>query len=1011
MKEISATAGTPLPGHRAGAPGRERELATLAAHVADVRCGASRTVLIAGEAGIGKSMLVAEVSAQAAAHDAIVLLGGCPDIGHVPYAPIAEAVRTLVAERGATAVREAAGPGAPALELLLPDLIVDGTSSPDPRFTSQGMLFEAVRRLLERLAEQAAVVLVLEDLHWADESTLALVSFLTRTPASACLLIATYRTTDLRPGSALRTALPELRRRQGCVGMELPPLTDDAVARMVVEELPSASPAFIAKIVARADGNPFFAEELLAARASQDKVPHTVRDFVLTKVESLGAPARSVLDTVAVAGRGLQHRILVAACGLSDEELAIGVRQSVEQHLLTVNADGRGYAFRHDLARQAVYDALLPSDRLHRHAALAGVLQEQGRLGALQAPERVAELAHHWWQAGRPAEALRWSVAAADQATKVFAFAEAAEYASRALGLWPHVQAAEQMTGLRHDELLGRAADAYRWTGRLDLALELIDQALSENRPQGKASGEGGPDTMRIAALLDRKGRYLWEAGNNTASLRAYEEGCELLDGTEPTPLQAWLRAGVATGLMQEGHPTEAASHCEQALIIANKAGAVRERGRALNTLGVCRALCGRLNEGVAALREATGIAEQHGGLEEIHRAYANLIYVLEAAGRLEEALDVATEGTQRSRELGVELSGGGVLLANAASVLVLLGRWEAADALIERSRSRDLAAGYGIYLNLVQADADIGRGRFARAEEELKQAEGDTIRHREPQFAAAMHAAAAELALWRRDPQHARRAVDAGLAAVAGTEEVVPELRLCALALRAAADGVSAIAPRHRRTQGDVELIEYGAVIASRAVAIGLRQSMPEAEALVELCAAEHDRLLGRSARWAGVAARWGHLKRPYPQAYAHLRTSEAALADRQGDEARKALRAAYALARSLEAEPLLGEVRALAARARIVLDEPVRPVRPTTDALGLTHREHQVLEQLTLGRTNRQIGRTLYISERTAAVHVSHVLAKLGVASRGEAATLAHRSKLFMHPPQSGIAPPSKG
>jgi DNA-binding CsgD family transcriptional regulator len=336
------------------------------------------------------------------------------------------------------------------------------------------------------------------------------------------------------------------------------------------------------------------------------------------------------------------------------------------------------------------------------------------------------------------------------------------------------------------------------------------------------------------------------------------------------------------------------------------------------------------------------------------------------------------------------------VLLANTASVLVLLGRWEEAIGVAAEAMTRQLPTAFTRYLQLVTAEADIALGRLDTAAELLTATADGTTGGDEPQVAGTLHALQAELAIWQRDYPAGHTAVQDGLNALEPTEERTLELRLCALGLRVSADQHDAQIPArkpdtdHAATAGDRYL--------HRAETIDNAGSpmLPEMTALTTLCRLEDDRLTDRRAakEWAALAGTWQTLDRPYPAAYAWWRAAEDHIADRDPRTGTAALQKAFQLVRGLGAAPLRHEIEALATRARITLDHtpPASPVAP--DPHGLTAREREVLEHLTQGRTNRQIARALFITEKTASVHVSNILAKLGVTNRGQAAALAHRT-----------------
>ncbi|HEY5149399.1 MAG TPA: AAA family ATPase, partial [Mycobacterium sp.] len=947
--------------------------------------GTARTVLLGGEAGIGKTRLVRELAGHAAGRGVGVLAGGCRDLGQVPYTPVVDALRALTRTVGVDAVRDLAGGDADALGVLLPVLHRGG--QPGAGAVSQGRIFEAVLRLVDRYAADTAAVLILEDLQWADQSTLDLLGFLFGVLSTEhVLLIGTYRSTDLTPGHPFRAALPALTRAATGGRLELTGLAGPEFDDLVTAVLGGpAGPELLTHLRGRCDGNPFFAEELLAAGPAGDGgLPVTVREHLLLRVDTLDPAGRDVLNLVSVAGHPVSHRFLGHARPVPPAALDAALRDCVSAQLLTVEQDGRGYAFRHALTREAVYGELLPGQRAGLHAAVAEALEQSQRwqLGG------AAELAYHWWEADRPAEALRCCVRAAGDAAAVFGYTEAARFYEQAMTLWSRVPDPEAVAGLSYQDLLTQAADARRWTGDLTDAVRLIEQAT--------AMLDSGTSPGRLAALLDRQGRYLWEMGDGPGSLAAYGKACHLLDGQPDTPGHAWVLAGHATALMQAGRHTAAIDQCRHALAVADRAGADDATGRALNTLGVCLALTGDPDRGIEALRRAADIAGRSGRLEDIDRAYANLTYVLESGGRLQEALAVAREGTTRTADLGVEITGGGVLLANTASVLVLLGRWEEAVRVADEALTRQLPAAFTHYLQLVTAEADIALGRLDAADALLAAVQDGAAGVPEPQVAGTLHALHAELAVWRRDYPAGLTAVNDGLHALDTAEEHALELRLCALGLRLAADQRAAQIPARRPAADDLDSRGRDYLGRAETIAGAGTPLLPEMTATTTLCRLEHDRLTGRHAakEWAALAGTWQGLDRPYPAAYAWWRSAEDAITDHDPRTGTAALHKTHQLARRLAAAPLREEIEALAGRARIALDQPptTRPAPP--DPHGLTAREREVLEHLTQGHTNRQIARALFITEKTASVHVSNILAKLGVTNRGQAAALAHRA-----------------
>ena len=1014
--------------------GRAREVALLTAALEVVSAGNARALAVAGAAGLGKSRLLGELARVAAGRGMTVLTGACRGAGDVPYAPVVDALQALVRRRGPQVLPVATGGGPAVL-----DLLVTGTGAPEPAGSaaSRGMIFETVLGVLEGFAERAVTVLVLEDLHRAERSTLDLLSFLIRTMTTQRLLVlVSYRPAEVGTGHPLRGVLADLWRRPKCHTLALEPLGDDDLTDLVTALTGGDARAAgdrLTRVVTLAAGNPLVAEELIYSegpvRTEEPARPETeaptIRDLVTARVAALGPAARRVLATVAVAGRA-GHPVLARATGLAAPEVDRALRDCLAAHLLTVDADRDEYTVRHSLLNASLYADLPPGERARLHGAIAGAMAESGH---------PAALAYHWSAAGNEAQALAAMIRAGTAAAAVFAFAEASGHFQRALAMWPRLA---RPPGVRLDEVLLKAADSRRWSGDLPGALELIDRAL------GLIGAAAEP--QRTGRLLDRRGRYLWEAGRAGDALTAFARAADVLGGQPPSPLRARVLAGRATALMQAGRHREAIEQGRVALAIAEQVDAAPERGRALTTLGVSLALTGSWLEGVEKLRGALATADGPGGSpEDQQRAYANLVFVLGLSGRLEEALAVAEEGIRRSSR-----AGSGVLLARAASVLVLLGRWQEAEQMLTAPAARAYLAGpFGPYLQIVLADADIARGRWEPARVRLARAEASGLLG-EPQFAGMIALSRAEMALWQRDPRGGRESVEEGLLALRDTDEAGLELRLCALGLRAAADE-QATAPARRSDNDTAAHDERATALARRSedktaahdepttapgtrsedkpaaqdervtplagraedekVSAGERAGFvgrvestilqvgsrlgealtPEMRATIALCRAEGTRLAGgrAGAQWSALAKMWTGLHRPYAAGYARWRAAEATPTP-------AAVRAAHQLAEQLTAAPLRREIEALAARTRITLTAPPRPPVDDGDVLGLTRRERQILAGLADGRTNRQIAAALALTEKTVTVQVASVLAKLGATDRAEAAALARRSGL---------------
>jgi predicted ATPase len=434
-------------------------------------------VLVGGEAGVGKTRLVAEVTARCGADGTRVLAGGCVPVGDgaLPYAPIVEALRTLVAEVGVDEVRGLIGPSWPELARLLPAL---GASERARQLdqAAQVRLFELVLGLLSRLGDQVPLVLVVEDLHWADRSTRDLLAFLVRNlRRERMLLVVTYR--DDEPGQRLLGPyLAELGRGGRVERIELSRLDRAQTVAQLVGILGAAPAAeLVEDIFIRSEGNPFFTEELLAAvRAGSPELPATLRDLLRGRVQALPEQAWQVLAVVAVAGRRVSHRLLALVADLDDQALIEALRAAVAGQLLVTVPSEDGYDVRHALLREVVDADLLPGERARLHAGLAQTLTGRPELADGPPAVAAAELAAHWDAAGELERTLPAAVEAGLAAERAHAFPEAQRHYERALELWDQVSQAAELAPLDRITLLERAAQAAHLLDEYPRAVELV---------------------------------------------------------------------------------------------------------------------------------------------------------------------------------------------------------------------------------------------------------------------------------------------------------------------------------------------------------------------------------------------------------------------------------------------------------------------------------------------------------------------------------------------------------
>src|SRR5215211_3811401 len=493
--------------------GRDAEVAQLRAALELAAAGRPATVVVAGEAGVGKTRLVAQLLGEAAGRGAVALTGGCLDVGEgvLAYAPLVEALRPLPSVTEPAELERVLGGARAELARLVPELgspaAAGGTPASAPLAPTR--LFELLLGVLHRLAETGPLLVVVEDLHWADQSTRDLLGFLVRNLRGGVALVLTYRSDELHRRHPLRPFLAELDRSGRAERVELERLGRRDLAELLAGILDEpAPPALLGEILARSEGNPFFAEELLAAHLDGTRLPLALRDLVLARVEALSEPTQRVLEVAAVAGTRVDHELLAAVVGQDAEQLVWLLREAVTRHVLGVDEATGAYVFRHALVQEAIYDDLLPVQRGPLHAAYARALErriERRGDGSDAGSDSVVErgqLAYHWYAAHDLGQALLASVRAGQAAESPSALAEALGHYERALELWDQAPEAAAGSPLDRVTVLHRAADAANLAGYDHQAIALGRMALDRVDPAA--------EPLRAGALLERLARYHW---------------------------------------------------------------------------------------------------------------------------------------------------------------------------------------------------------------------------------------------------------------------------------------------------------------------------------------------------------------------------------------------------------------------------------------------------------------------------------------------------------------------
>ncbi|HUL28671.1 MAG TPA: AAA family ATPase [Streptosporangiaceae bacterium] len=973
--------------------GRDGELRRLLDLLDDAAEGRRPThALISGDAGVGKTRLVAELATRAAGRGFTVLSGRCAELGDsIPYLPLADALRAATTGPSPDQTLLDAIAARPVLGRLLPDR---GASPPpaDLPGLAQQQLFGAVLGMLAELASQRPVLLVLEDLHWADRSTRDLLTFLSRVlHREKVAVVVTYRTDDLHRRHPLRPVVAELLRLPGVTAIELAPLgyadMADHLSALAAGPLDAVT---LHRIVTRAEGNPYYGEELLAAgndRAGRGRrgnvLPTGLADLLLARFEQVSGTAQQVLRAAAVAGRRVDDGIVRQAAGLAVAEFEEGTRESVAHQLLVPDGT-QGYAFRHALIREAIYGDLLPGERTRLHAAFAELLADPGRLATV--PGTAAELAHHCLASHDITGAFTASVQAAQEAERLAAPAEAHRHYDAALGLWDRVSEPETLAGMGRGMLAFRSATSAAASGE-------VARSVQELRRLRGYLGDSA-DPALTSRVCERLAYFLLETGAFADAAEAAQAAVDALPEDPPTRERARAQATLAQTLMWARDEEAAALVAKRAQGAAGTVGAPWVQADALVTLGELSERSGQVDEAIGLFTAAHDQARDAQMLGVELRAAFELARAKLERGDLEGAVTTAHQGVARADEKGLGLAPYGLdlqylhYLAHYAE-----GAWDHAAELADGFPVRATTVAEA-RLSAMALFVEVGQGNPVV---------GERRAWLEPFWAAdrfgeyIARGLLAEHALWRGDPEGALAEVAAALATQADTDGYGPPvIRVAAIGLSAHASGAA-----RARAAGDTKT-EKAEVKAAKALIAVARQGAAyprqpkfvlgiDGRGWLARAEAEWGRARGRNspAAWQSVVDTFGPAF-VYETARARWRLAEALAEKGQRDRAEKEWKLAMDTVERLGAVPLLTALADLARRARI---GPRPSTYPPGVLAALTPREQEVLQLLAEGHSNREIAAKLFIAPKTASVHVSNILAKLGASSRTEAAAIAYR------------------
>ena len=592
---------------------REKELTALEAALLEAHRGEGQVVILAGEAGLGKSRLARELEKRAGEGGTTVMRGGCSEADlALPYLPFLEAIGNYLSSADLDSVRARLGPAARELSQLFPRLRADGGSGDggDPGGQGKLRLFESVVSLLQDAAAEHGLLLVVEDLHWSDASTRELLDYMTRRlSGTRMLVLATYRSDELDRKHPLLPLVQGWRRGNLVTLIELRPLQPVGVADMVraIFDTDEVTDEFRDFLYRRTEGNPFVLEEMLKAALdrgdiyrskagwerrpdlSQLAIPPTVRDTILLRVERLEREEAEILRTAAVLGESFSYATLAAVSGKPEDTILSALQRCVQQQLVEEQPKAReGYRFRHALTREAIYEDLIVPQRIRLHLRAAEMLRH------LPETEPI-DLAHHLLAAGRIQEAIPICIKAAEDAERRRGYQTAAGLYARIL---PHVN-----DPLMSAELMCRIGEALYLNGDTAKARPYFEEALPTLESQGQTRA-----AARFRLVL---GRINWLQSGPESAATEYERARAALEPLGPSAelANAYIRLAGLAAFDYRGE--EAAELAGRAVTVAESAKADPPRIWAYNFVGLGLALQGRPDEGIAYLDRSYEEARQ----------------------------------------------------------------------------------------------------------------------------------------------------------------------------------------------------------------------------------------------------------------------------------------------------------------------------------------------------------------------------------------------------------------
>jgi len=901
--------------------GRQEELARLRSAFARTAAGEPQTVLIGGEAGIGKSRLVEEFTARL---DAIVAVGACIELGNgegVPFGPFAAALRSLdsrgLIDRESWEGRE--------LARILPELGEAPARRQQEDEYARIRLFEAVQAALLKACAERPLVLVVDDLHWADRASRELFGYLARVSRGGSVLtIGTYRADELHRGHPLRPFLAGLDRVRGLERLELERFDRAQTAlqlRGILGREPE--PSVVEEVFCRAEGNAFFTEEVAcgvaAAGGAAPELSWSLRDLLMARVERLPELTQRLLRLLASAVQPAHPALIAAVAGLSEDELTEALRPAFTANVL-VAGERDTYRFRHALMREVVHGELLPGEHTRIYLRLAEALDETPTLVSADCFD--VELAHYWYRAHVPDKALTAALFAAEAARTRYAFADELAMFERALELWdqvphdPDAKPDDIYLMYRASMAAGRAGAADRGLAFADAGLAAIDETV---RPS------------LAAHLLDQRGKHQRTLGRGSG-IDDQLQAIELLRDEKYAVKRGYMLTGLASTLCMHGRLSEALVAVDEAIELCARSDDPCDGLSAKSIRAMILSNGGRIEEGLALHRACRDEAARLGPTPTLMpRIDICLSSELYEVGRFEEAAQVARGGLDSMIPCNPVQSG--MLRNNLAEPLIALGEWDEAARLIDDAIDLNLPGVHDLGLLRLRADLHILRGEY-----ELAQVDLDTARRRggsktgEPQYVIPLHRAVAGLAAARGRIDQVRMAL--GTVLDGGVREGDERFLWEMLALVARAEADRAVdAGRRDPDSVTARIARIAAELPVHTPLQNLFARLVAAEARRELVETSQD-----PADWLELVAAADEAVAPvHLRAYLRFRLAEASAVRGERADAAEAARQARALIEPLGARPLLSQIESLVRAARLALRPVPDPAaRPSTTAFG---------------------------------------------------------------------------